>query len=350
VEAWLGLSTAVLLVNLGTPRSPTVSDVRRYLREFLSDPRVLDINKVARALLLHGVILRTRPRHSAEAYRKIFTPEGSPLLVESERLRDGVANALGDGYRVALAMRYGVPAIADVLPRLLDEKPDRLVVVPLWPQYASAVTGSCLAHVFELLAQQPDTSRLEIRTVPPFYDDPGWLASWNAVGGDSLRAFQPDHILFSYHGLPERQVRGLDPSGSHCLASESCCEVLGRNNRGCYRAQCFATTRGLVDVMGLAQTPWSIGFQSRMKGSPWIRPFSDELLPQLAHDGVRRLAVLCPAFVADCLETLEEVDIRLRDQWLELGGEELLRIPCPNAHPRFARAVSDWVRRQAETG
>jgi ferrochelatase len=233
----------------------------------------------------------------------------------------------------------------------LEGEPDRLIVVPLYPQYANAATGSSLTRVFEVLAEAPQTERRpEVRTLPAFYSDPDWLESWAAVGADALRAFRPDHVLFSYHGLPERQIRVLDTSGGHCLASDSCCDSVGPHNRGCYRAQCFATTRGLISALGLSETPSSSSFQSRLGRTPWIRPYTDLVLPELAAQGVKRLAVLCPAFTADCLETLEEIDIRLREQWLELGGEELLRIPCPNAHPRFVRAVADWVRKSAGTG
>lgn len=341
--------TAVLLVNLGTPRSTSVADVRRYLAEFLSDPRVLDIHPLARALLLHGIILRSRPRRSAAAYRQIWTDAGSPLLVESERLCQRVAVLLGDAFTVALAMRYGQPAIAPALEKLLADGPERLVVVPLYPQYASAATGSTLARVFEVLDRiGPRERRPEVRTVPAFYDDPDWLAAWADVAGDELARFQPDHVLFSYHGLPERQVTALDPSNGHCLVSDDCCAAVGPHNRACYRAQCFATTRGLVSALGIGQTPHSTSFQSRLGRTPWIRPYTDEVLPELAQRGVKRLAVLCPAFVADCLETLEEIDIRLRDQWQGLGGEAMFRVPCPNAHESFAKAVAGWVRRQAE--
>jgi ferrochelatase len=341
--------TAVLLVNLGTPDSPSVPDVRRYLREFLSDPRVLDMNPMGRALLLHGVILRTRPARSAAAYAKIWTDAGSPLLVESQKLRDRVASELGDGFRVALAMRYGRPSIEQTIHELLAGGPAQLVIVPLFPQYSTAATGSALARVFEVLAEAETGQLLEVHTTAPFYDDPGWLAAWADVGREPLQAFEPGHVLFSYHGLPERQILPLDTSGQHCLASESCCDSIGTANRACYRAQCFATSRGLAESLELDATPWSVSFQSRLGRTPWIRPFTDEVLPELAAGGVRRLALLCPAFVADCLETLEEIDIRLRQQWHDLGGEDMLLVQCPNAHPAWARTVASWIRREAKT-
>ena len=341
--------TAVLLVNLGTPDSPAVPDVRRYLAEFLSDPRVLDINPIARALLLHGVILRTRPRRSAAAYAKVWTQAGSPLLVESTKLRDAVAAELGGGFRVALAMRYGSPSIPAALSNLLAPGAERLVVVPLFPQYANASTGSSLARVFEVLADTKTTTRRpEVRTVPAFYDDPGWLAAWADIARAPLQSFRADHVLFSYHGLPERQIRPLDASGTHCFAHADCCDSIGGVNRACYRAQCFATTRGLVETIGLGGASWSVSFQSRLGRTPWIRPYTDELVSELAERGVKRLAVLCPTFVADCLETLEEIGIRLREQWRGLGGEDMLLVPCPNAHPTWVRTVADWIRKQID--
>jgi ferrochelatase len=339
---------AVLLLNLGSPASPSTRDVRRYLRDFLGDPRVLDIHPILRALLLHCVILPFRPRRSAAAYRKVWTEEGSPLLVESRSLRAGVATRLDAGFDVALAMRYGTPSIQSALDLLLAEKPAQLVVVPLFPQYAEAATGSCLARVNELLDAAAVENPPAIHCVPAFYDEPGYIAAWTAVAREPLEKFAPDHVLFSYHGLPESQVRRTDASGSHCLERPDCCSEVSDVNRNCYRAQCHATSRALASALALEPGGWSLAFQSRLGPSRWIRPYTDWRLPELASQGKRRLAVLCPAFVADCLETLEEVGIRLRAQWRELGGEALLLTPCPNAHPTWCEAVADLVRDAAQ--
>jgi ferrochelatase len=338
-------TTAVLLLNLGTPDAPDVGAVRRYLREFLSDPRVLDMNSIGRALLLHGVILRTRPRKTAAAYASVWTSAGSPLLVESQKLRDALTQELGEPFQVELGMRYGQPSIRSGLSRLLETQPERLVVVPLFPQYTNAATGSALARVFELLGQGPWKTLPPVHTVPAFFDDSGFLEAWAAIGCERIQSFAPDHVLFSYHGVPERQIRPLDTTGQHCLAKPDCCEALSAANRACYRAQCFATTRGLVDALRLGDTPASVSFQSRLGRTPWIRPYTDLVVGELAQQGVRRLAVLCPAFVADNLETLEEIDIRLRSQWSELGGEDMLLVPCPNAHPTWTRALANLIRR-----
>jgi ferrochelatase len=331
----------VLLLNLGTPDSPTTGDVRRYLREFLSDPLVIDSHPIARALLLNLVILPRRPKRSAAAYQKIWTPDGSPLLVESRALTTRVSESLGPDFHVELGMRYGKPSIQSALDALLVANPSRLVVVPLFPQYADASTGSALARVHELLPQ----GSVSVSSVPAFYDDPGFVSAWAAVARSPLEAFGADHVLFSYHGLPERQVKRTDTSGQHCFAHPDCCEKIVGANKDCYRAQCFATSNSLAAALDLAPSRCSSAFQSRLGGTPWIRPFTDEWVVELAAQGHRRLAVLCPAFVADCLETLEEVGIRLRQQWISLGGEDLLLVPSLNAHPVWADAVANLVRR-----
>jgi ferrochelatase len=332
----------VLLVNLGTPEAPRPREVRRYLREFLSDPRVIDIPALPRWLLLNAVILPTRPRASAAAYAKIWTPEGSPLLVHGRALRTAVAAELGDGFAVELAMRYGEPSLRDGLASLHAADVSEILMLPLFPQYSEAANGSVLARVRELT--QPAAGRPPVRALDAFYADPGFVSAWAAIARLELDAFGPEHILFSYHGLPERQVRAADPSGRHCLASESCCDAIGPANRGCYRAQCFATTRALAQALELPHAAHTTSFQSRLGRTPWIRPYTDCVLQDLAARGVRRLAVLCPAFVADCLETLEEIGIRARAQWQELGGEELHLVPSLNAHPLWVSAVAQMIR------
>jgi ferrochelatase len=332
----------VLLVNLGTPDSPSTRDVRRYLREFLSDPRVVDLPAPARFLLLRLVILPFRPRRSAEAYRAIWTEEGSPLMVHGVALRDAVARELGDGFRVELAMRYGRPSIAEGMARLREAGVEHVIALPLFPQYSAAASGSARARIMEEAARHWDVPSLQV--LGDWYALPEFASVWGEVAGPSLAKFAPDFVLFSYHGLPERQVKRSDPSGSFCLASDSCCDRIGPQNARCYRAQCFATTRILVGALGLDPERATTAFQSRLGRDPWIRPYTDEVLGELARDGVKRLAILSPAFAADCLETLEELGIRGREQWLAAGGEDLLLVPCPNGHPAFARAVAGWIR------
>ena len=335
--------TGVLLLQLGTPDSTEVGDVRRYLREFLGDPRVLDAPAPLRAFLLNVVILPFRPRRSAELYKKIWTPEGSPLLLHTEALAAKLADRLGDGFRVEVAMRYRHPSIESALDRLVDC--ERIVVVPLFPQYASASGGSAVARLFEIVASRVNLP--EVTTTGAFYGDPRYLGAVTGVARPLLAGFSPDHVLFSYHGLPESQITKADPSGSWCLATESCCDAITDVNRNCYRAQSYATSRALAAALGLADGMWSTSFQSRLAGQQWIRPFTDHVLPDLYERGVGRLAVLTPSFVADCLETLEEIGIRGRNQWAELGGEDFLLVPCLNADDAWADALADMVTERA---
>lgn len=340
------MATGLLLLNLGTPDAPTPGDVRRYLREFLSDPRVLDINPVGRALLLNLIILPTRPRKSAHAYQQVWDAQrGSPLMYHSKDLAAGVAAALGEGWRVELGMRYGNPSIPDALARLRAASVDRIVVLPLFPQYASSSTGTGVARVMELAAQDWNVPWIDV--VPPFYDEPGFIEAFAAVAGPRLEAFAPDHVLFSYHGLPERHVRKSDPTGAHCLARPDCCATLVDANRSCYRAQCFATTRALAARLGLAAERHTVCFQSRLGRTKWIEPYTDVVLDELAARGVKRLAVLCPAFVADCLETLEEIGMRAREQFRARGGEDLALVPSLNATQPWVDAVAAMARRHA---
>lgn len=325
----------LLLVNLGTPDAPRPPEVRRYLREFLSDPRVLDLPALLRFLLLELVILPRRPRASAAAYRKIWTPEGSPLLVHGRALAGKVQARLGDAVQVELAMRYGQPSIAAALDRFAGAGVSRLVVFPLYPQYSSAATGSSIEHVLRLAAGRWNTPYLQV--IPPFYDHPAYLAARAEVARPFLEP-APERVFLSFHGLPERQIRKGDPSGSHCLTHADCCAAVGPANRYCYRAQCHAAARLLAERLGVPEEQRIVCFQSRLGRSPWISPATDEVLAAEAQRGVRR-AVIIPAFVTDCLETLEELAIRSVEIWRRNGGETLQVVPALNAGDRFAEAV-----------
>lgn len=328
----LGTRPGVLLVNLGTPDAPRTPEVRRYLREFLSDPRVIDLSAPLRFGLVHGIIAPFRAPKSAAAYRLVWTERGSPLLANGIDLRDGLRARL-DGVPVELAMRYGSPSIAAGLGRLRGAGSDSLLIAPLYPQYASSSTGSTLEKVYREAAGRWNAPYLDV--LPAFYDDPRFLDAFAAVGRPVLDALRPDHVLFSFHGLPERHCTKSDESGAHCLRRDDCCATIVAANRNCYRAQCFATARGLRARLGLDEGNSTITFQSRLGRTPWIRPWTDEELPRLAQRGVKRLAVFCPAFVADCLETLEEIGLRARASFLAAGGEELRLVPSLNASPAW---------------
>ncbi|MEK7703427.1 MAG: ferrochelatase [Myxococcota bacterium] len=331
--------TGVLLINLGTPEAPTPSAVRRYLREFLSDPRVIDLAPLGRWLLLNFVILPFRPHKSAEAYAKIWTSQGSPLLTHGLDLRNALREALGPQVHVELGMRYGGRSIPQALARMLAHNVNRVVVLPLFPQYSGAATGSAVQATLAALAREQNIPAVHV--LGPFYDHPSFVAAEVAVARPVLAAFRPDFVVMSYHGLPERQLRRADRSGDHCLASTDCCSAIGPRNRACYRAQCYATSRALAQALGLSAHRHATSFQSRLGRTVWIRPYTDEVLTGLRARGLERLAVMSPAFVADCLETLEELGMRLRDQWLSLGGKDFVLVPSLNTHPRWVEAVAE---------
>lgn len=337
--------TGLLLINLGTPDAPETGAVRRYLREFLSDPRVIDINALGRFLLLELVILPFRPARSAEAYRKIWTDRGSPLLFHSVDLAERVRERLGAHWHVELAMRYGKPSIAGALEAFRQAGVDRIVVLPLFPQYASSSTGSALEVVLREAAGKWNVPRLSV--IEDFYEHAGTLDAFAAQGRPVIEDIRADHVLFSFHGLPARQVQKSDDTGRHCFVAEDCCARITTANRSCYRAQCFATARLLADRLDLASDGYTVCFQSRLGRTPWIEPFTDHVLDQLAAAGKKRLAVFVPSFVADCLETLEEIGIRAREQFRAAGGEDLALVPSLNSTPAWVDAVLDLVQRHA---
>jgi protoporphyrin/coproporphyrin ferrochelatase len=332
----------VLLVNLGTPESPAPVDVRRYLREFLSDPRVLDVPAWQRALVLNLIILPFRPRKSGEAYAKIWTDRGSPLLFHSRDLADRVASRLGEAARVEVAMRYGRPSIGEALRRFRGAGIDRIVVFPLYPQYSSAATGSSVEKVILEASREWNTPFLQF--VPPFYDHPVYIDACAAAARPVIDEAHPEVVIFSFHGLPERHCRKSDESGSHCFARPDCCDRIVEANRNCYRAQCFSTAKALADRLGVPEERRSICFQSRLGRTPWIRPYTDEVIVDLARRGVKRAAILSPAFVADCLETLEELGIRAVESFRAAGGEALHVVPAVNSDPAWADGVVTLLR------
>lgn len=338
-----GRLIGVLLVNVGTPDSPEPAAVRRYLREFLSDPRVIDTGAVARWLLVNLVIIPTRPRTSAAAYRKIWTDRGSPLLVHMLDLADAVSARLGESFVVKAAMRYGRPSIDAALDELGDA--DRLVVFPLFPQYSSATTGSALERVMKVAASRDFVPAL--RVIGQFHEDPGMLDAFAQVAHPVLAEARPDHVLFSFHGLPERQVTRGDESGRVCLRSTSCCDRYGAENRRCYRASCFETARQIARRIDLGPKDFTVSFQSRLGRTRWIEPHTDATVRALARSATKRLVVLSPSFVADCVETLEEIGIRARDDFLAQGGERLVLVPSLNATPAWADAAARMVREAA---
>jgi len=332
----------VLLINLGTPDDPTTPSVRRYLREFLSDPMVIDIHPVARAILVHGIIAPFRSPKSAHAYQKVWMPEGSPLLVHAKNLAQKVSDQLGKDYAVAIGMRYGSPSIESGLMKLVELGVTEIRALPLFPQYAASSYGSAVSELYRVVRKLWNLP--VVRMLPPFFNHPGFIEAFAQVGEPVLSAVRPDFVLFSFHGLPERHVLKSDPVGNHCLKFDGCCDQDVIQNQYCYRSHCFKTARALMKRLRIPEELCSISFQSRLGRTPWLKPYTDLLIPELVKNGKKRIAVFCPAFVADCLETLEEIGIRAKESAHACGAEAFELVPSLNAHPKWVETVCDLVR------
>lgn len=321
----------ILLINIGSPENPEVPAVRRYLREFLSDKRVIGLPALLRYILLYAFILPFRPRRSAHAYKAIWTQNGSPLICNSNAFLKKLQTRLGEHYNVVLGMRYGQPSISSALKKL--QTCERITVLPLFPQYSSAATGSAIESVLTKLAPQAIFPSINI--IRDFYQHPGFIQAL----ATQIKPYiaNHDYVLFSYHGLPENHLQeiGCKPV---CVAT---CPPISSSNQACYRAQCQQTTTLLANTLDL--THYGFAFQSRLGKTPWIKPYTDTVLVELAARGIKRLAVACPSFVSDCLETLEEIGIRAQEQWLQAGGEELTLIPCMNASDEWVEACWQMI-------
>ena len=334
------MSPGILLVNLGTPASCSTADVRRYLGEFLMDPYVLDVPWALRRTIVSGFILPFRPARSAEAYSKIWDAAGpgtgSPLLHYSLRLADAARAALN--VPLELAMRYGQPSLSSGLDRLAAQGVEELLLVPLYPQFADSTVSTTVKAVQRLAG-----GRMKLHMLPPFFAREGYREALAA----SVREHLPerwDHLLLSYHGLPERHITRADPTGKHCLRSRDCCTAPSPAHATCYRHQCFRTSELLAQALRLADDRYSVSFQSRLGRLPWLTPYTDQTLAALPAKGVRRLVVACPAFVADNLETLEEIGLTGRRTFLEAGGETFSLVPCLNDRPDWVAALAAWCR------
>ena len=335
---------ALLLVNLGSPASTSVADVRSYLNQFLMDPYVIDLPWPLRRLLV-SLILLSRPAKSAHAYQSIWWPEGSPLVEISRQLTDAVRPLWTQG-PVELAMRYGEPSIETSLRKLAGQGITRVTFAPLYPQFADSTTTTALVEAQRVIAahQLP----LKLSVLQPFFAQPEYLDALAASVKPYLeQGF--DHLLMSYHGLPERHLHKTDPTGTHCLKGADCCQrASGAVLQSCYRAQCYQVSAGFAERAGLQAGQWSVAFQSRLGRAKWIEPYTEARLDELAAQGVKKLLVMCPAFVADCIETLEEIGIRGREQFIAAGGEELILVPCLNTQPQWVEALANICERVPE--
>lgn len=331
----------VLLVNLGTPDSPNTPDVRKYLREFLLDKRVIDINPVARYALINGVIAPFRAPKSAKIYKQLWTERGSPLLFHGLDLKKKLQAALGERYHVAFGMRYQSPSIKGALEELREQSVDRIVVLPLFPQYASASTGSVQDKVMEIVKDWWVIPGINF--ISSFCDDPGFIKSFAELGRQHMAQDTYDHVVFSYHGVPERHVlKGSDHG--YCQLG-ACCNTYNKRNKYCYRASCFATSRLLAAELGLREDQYTISFQSRLGKDPWLKPYTDMILQDLPAKGIRKVLAYSPAFVADCLETTIEVGDEFKHMFLEAGGEKWQLVESLNSEPMWVEAVKEMVLR-----
>lgn len=332
--------TGILLVNLGTPDAPTRGAVYRYLKQFLLDPRVIDYPWLPRNLLVRGIIAPFRSGSSAKLYKELWTEEGSPLKVYGERVAEMVQEQMGSEYIVELAMRYQSPSIESAIQKLIQEQVREIIVFPMFPQYASATTGSIHDEVMRVLRKQQEIPNLKF--VNSYYD----LDAIVNIFADNAKQFDLDsydHILFSYHGLPQRQLRKAD-SCNHCLKTENCCQTISIKNQFCYSAQCHGTTSAIVDKLGLEENQYTTTFQSRLGPEAWAQPYTIKTIEHLAEKGAKRLLVFSPAFVADCLETIIEIGDEYQEEFEEMGGEKIDLVPSLNDDPRWVDAIVGMLK------
>ena len=334
----------VLLVNLGTPDSPSVPDVRKYLREFLMDRRVIDIPYILRFLLVHLIIAPFRGPKSAKIYKELWTDRGSPLKFYGHEVEEGLQNKLGDNYKVILAMRYQNPSIKVALAKMKDAGLSKIVILPMFPQYASASTGSVYEEVMDVIKQWELIP--ELNFIDSYPTDPNFIEAFTQIGKKYMEAKDYDYYVFTYHGLPERQIKKSDCTGK-CIIDTTCCDTLHANNRLCYRAQCFATTRELVKKLNIPEGKYSVTFQSRLLNDPWIKPYTDHLIEKLPDMGKKKVLAFVPSFVADCLETTIEVGDEYKELFEKHGGEVWDMVPSLNSDPIWIESLKNMVQKYA---
>ena len=333
---------AVLLVNLGSPDKPDVPSVRRYLNQFLMDPFVIQLPWLLRRLIVGLFVLPFRPKASAHAYQSVWTEDGSPLLALSRKLLQAVQAKTT--VPVRLAMRYGSPSIESEL--LALEKTgniEEVLLLPLYPHYAESTVKTSIVEAERVIAEHG--LKLKLTTLPVFYNHPDYIRALEASTRPWLELQDADHILFSYHGLPELHITKADPTGQHCLKVADCCKVASEAHATCYRHQVLKTTELFVAATGLKPEQYTITFQSRLGRAKWLEPSTENTLRELGAKGMKKVLVMCPAFVTDCLETLEEIEIQGSETFRQAGGEELVLIPCLNDHPAWVDVLTDWCEK-----
>jgi len=334
-----------LLVNLGSPNSTSTKDVKNYLGEFLMDERVIDVPYLLRAFLVKGIILNTRPKKSAAAYKKIWWKEGSPLIVLSERLHKKVQE--NSDIPVELAMRYGKPSIKSGIEKLAKQGVSEIFLIPLYPQFAMATTETIVVLANEIIKKEFPS--IKITDLPAFHTNEDYVKVLSQSIQSELEKTKPDHLLFSYHGVPERHIKKSDVTKSHCKINGSCCNTPSPAHEFCYRHQCYETTKLVAKHLNLEEGTYSTSFQSRLGRDPWLQPYTDKTIDTFAQNGTKNLAVVTPAFVSDCLETLEEIGMEAKESFIENGGEKFNTIPCLNDDENWAKTVAKWINDWAQT-
>ncbi|HEX8517747.1 MAG TPA: ferrochelatase [Bacteroidia bacterium] len=338
------MKTGVLLINLGTPDSPKTSDVRKYLTQFLNDPRVIDISPAGRFVLVNGIIVPFRSSKSAKLYEKIWTEEGSPLLVNSVKMKQKLQEELGKEFIVELGMRYQSPSLESALNNLRAAQVGKIIMIPLYPQYASSSTGSSIEEAMRILKKWEVTPSIEI--ISKFYDNPDFIDAC-VDRAKKYDVLSYDHFIFSYHGLPERHImKGSAHYGNDSCKLGSCCEVITKRNQYCYRANCFETTRQLVKRLNIPEGKYETTFQSRLNDK-WIKPYSDKVIEEKAKGGKKKILVFSPAFVADCLETIYEIGTEYQEIFTEHGGEKVQLVESLNDSPVWINALKKMVLKRA---
>lgn len=330
----------VLLVNLGSPDSTKVKDVKKYLGEFLMDERVIDMSYLKRLFLVKGIILNTRPKKTAVAYKKIWQKDGSPLVVLSEKFHKKVSEKTK--IPVALAMRYGTMSIENGITELNNLGVDHIFLIALYPHYAMSSFETVEVKVLEI--QKKSYPKIKVNTFPAFYNEINYIKAMSDNIKKNMEGFKYDYILFSYHGIPERHIRISDPTKTHCKIDSTCCNLPSKAHQTCYRHQCFETTKEIVRIIGLKEGTYGNSFQSRLLRDPWLKPYTDFEFERLANEGIKNLIVLTPSFVTDCLETLEEIAIEGKNQFMKAGGESYKHIPCLNDDNQWVDVVCNWIK------
>ncbi|WP_339754618.1 ferrochelatase [uncultured Winogradskyella sp.] len=333
------MSKGILLVNLGSPDSPNPKDVKKYLGEFLMDKRVIDVPLWARNILVKGIILNTRPKASAAAYQKIWWEEGSPLIVLSEHLQEKIQKKID--FPVALAMRYGSMTIKKGLQELVDKGVDDVFLIPLYPQFAMATTETILVLAEEI--RKTNFPNLKISDLKAFYNKPDYIEVLSKSMAKHLKDKDYEHLLFSFHGVPERHIRKSDITKSHCKIDGSCCSTASPAHEFCYRHQCKEVTRLVGEYLNLEKGTYSTSFQSRLGFDPWLRPYTDRTIERFGKDGLKKMAIVTPAFVSDCLETLEEIAMEGEEIFHEVGGKEFTTVPCLNDDDEWVALLTKWI-------